>query len=253
MENGHAKELQPMEQRKPDSSFIETAPSINSTIALQIWQDSILKLWDVVDNLTRLRPSHTEFYGVTIFGSSRLTRESKQYDEVRLLARELAVMGCRIITGGGAGLMQAANEGAVEANPGMMERSIGLNIHLPTEQVTNAFVGRVYEHRTFFSRLQHFVLRSNAFIAVSGGIGTLLEIMMIWQLLQVGHLYKTPLILVGPMWGGLIDWALASMIEGEEMLADPQDMDIPCCVNEAEDAVEIIRGHYSEWLTHEVW
>ncbi|MCE5197952.1 MAG: LOG family protein [Armatimonadota bacterium] len=242
-----------MEQRRYDEPFAKIAPGINSRIALEIWQDSIVKLWDVVDNLTQLRPEHTEFYGVTIFGSSRLTRISRHYDEVRTLARELAAMGCRIITGGGPGLMQAANEGALDANPTMRETSIGLNIHLPLEQTANTFVGRAYEHRTFFSRLQHFVLRSNAFIAVSGGIGTLLEIMMIWQLLQVGHLYKTPLILIGPMWNGLLDWARTSLIEGEEALADPLDLEIPCCVEKAEDAVEIIRLHYSEWLAQGEW
>ncbi len=231
----------------------EIASGIDQKMAVQIWQDSIFKLWDVVDNLTRLRPTHTEFYGVTIFGSSRITRESKHYNEVRILARELAAMGCRIITGGGPGLMEAANEGALEANPGKMESSIGLNIHLPLEQAPNTFVGRVYEHRTFFSRLQHFVLRSNAFIAVPGGVGTLLETMMIWQLLQVGHLYNVPLILVGPMWRGMLDWAKASMIEGDELLADSVDMDIPCCVDKAEDALEIIRKHYSEWLAEYHW
>lgn len=242
-----------MEQSEPNRYPEEITLGVDREMVSQIWQDSIIKLWDVVDNLTRLRPAHTEFYGVTIFGSSRLTRQSKLYDEVRLLAKELAGMGCQIITGGGPGLMQAANEGAFDAYPDMKERSVGLNIHLPFEQAPNTFVGRVYEHRTFFSRLQHFVLRSNAFIAVSGGIGTLLEVMMIWQLLQVGHLYNVPLILVGPMWNGLLDWARESMTEGEEMLADPQDMDIPSCVDRAEDAVAIIRKQYAEWLAQEAW
>jgi uncharacterized protein (TIGR00730 family) len=241
-----------VENRDYDKSTIEVAPSINSRMALEIWQDSIVKLWDVVDNLTRLRPTHSEFYSVTIFGSSRITRASKQYEEARLLAKELATMGCQIITGGGPGLMEAANEGAYEAYPSMKERSVGLNIHLPLEQAPNTFVGRAYEHRTFFSRLQHFVLRSNAFIAVSGGIGTMLEVSMIWQLLQVGHLYNVPLVLVGPMWQGLIDWARESMIEEAELpLADPVDMDIPRCVDRAEDAVEIIKAHYTEWLTQD--
>lgn len=242
-----------MEQHKHDGYPYELAAGLDRKAAVDIWQDSVLKLWDVVDNLTRLRPAHTEFYGVTIFGSSRLTRASRQYDEVRVLARELAAMGCRIITGGGPGLMQAANEGALDANPRMKDRSIGLNIHLPLEQAPNTFVGRAYEHRTFFSRLQHFVLRSNAFIAVPGGIGTLLEVTMIWQLLQVGHLYKVPLILVGPTWSGLLDWAREVMVNGEELLADPVDMDIPCRVDEAEEALEIILPGYREWLAHEQW
>jgi uncharacterized protein (TIGR00730 family) len=242
--------MQRYEQDKPGT---EVAPWIDSKEALDIWQDSIIKLWDVVDNLTRLRPPHTEYYSVTIFGSSRIKRESKLYEEVRLLAYELASMGCRIITGGGPGLMQAANEGAYEVYPNVREGSVGLNIHLPLEQAPNTFVGRAYEHRTFFSRLQHFVLRSNAFIAVSGGIGTLLEVMMIWQLLQVGHLYGVPLILVGPNWPGLISWATESMINREPMLADPDDMLIPQCVEHAEEAVELIRQDYQGWLAQEQW
>ncbi len=220
-------------------------------IAVEIWQDSVIKLWDVVDNLTRLRPTHTPYYGVTIFGSSRLTRASRHYSEVRLLARELAAIGCRIITGGGPGLMQAANEGALDSNPARRESSIGLNIHLPLEQAPNTFVGMAYEHRTFFSRLQHFVLRSNAFIAVPGGIGTLLEVTMIWQLLQVGHLYRVPLILIGPTWNGLLEWARATMVEGPELLADPVDIQIPLCVDKAEDALEVIGKHYAKWLEEE--
>jgi uncharacterized protein (TIGR00730 family) len=233
-------------QDRPDTDI---APWIDGKEAMDIWQDSLLKLWDVVDNLTRLRPSHTEYYSVTIFGSSRITRDSPLYEEVRLLGYELASMGCRIITGGGPGLMEAANAGAYQVYPNVQEGSVGLNIHLPLEQAPNTFVGRVYEHRTFFSRLQHFVLRSNAFIAVSGGIGTMLEVSMIWQLLQVGHLFGVPLILVGPMWPGLIAWAKESMINAPQMLADPEDMIIPICVDKAEEAVEIIKKHYSEWLT----
>ena len=242
-----------MEQSKQNPTSIDNATCIDNTVATEIWQDSIIKLWDVVDNLTRLRPAHSEFYSVTIFGSSRITSDSKYYHEVQHLARELAIMGCRIITGGGPGLMQAANEGAIEANPFMRERSIGLNIHLPMEQAPNAFVGRAYEHRTFFSRLQHFVLRSNAFIAVAGGVGTLLEVMMIWQLLQVGHLYGVPLILVGDRWRGLLDWARHAMLDGTEMLADPDDLDIPCVVESAEEAVQVIRKDYGEWLIHGTW
>jgi predicted Rossmann-fold nucleotide-binding protein len=135
----------------------------------------------------------------------------------------------------------------------MKETSIGLNIHLPLEQAPNAFVGRIYEHRTFFSRLQHFVLRSNAFIAVPGGIGTLLEVTMIWQLLQVGHLYGVPLVLMGPMWNGLLDWTRKAMISNDEILADPEDIEIPRCVDKAEDAVEIIRKHYADWLAQVDW
>jgi hypothetical protein len=224
----------------------EIAPGVSRDTAAQIWQDSILKLWEVVDDLTRLRPTHTPNYSVTIFGSARLAPDTPHYGAVKQLAHDFAAMGCRVITGGGPGLMQAANEGAWEVHPESKE-SVGVRIHLPFEQDVNPFVGQVYEHRTFFSRLHHFVLRSNAFVAVPGGIGTVLEVMMIWQLLQVSPVGETPLVLVGKMWPGLVEWAKREMVDTPFQLASPKDMNIPVCVPDAEGAVEIIRGHYAAW------
>src|SRR5262245_65012029 len=109
-------------------------------------------------------------------------------------------MGCESSTGCGPGLMQAANEGAATAPE--RARSVGIRVDLPFEQDVNAFVTQAFEHRTFFTRLHQFVLASDAFIVAPGGIGTILETMMIWQLLQVGHLRGVPLILVGKMWPG---------------------------------------------------
>src|SRR5438046_10398582 len=121
-------------------------------------------------------------------------------------------MGCDIISGGGPGLMQAANEGAHSVQPRPLKRSVGSRIALPFEQEVNPFVGQVYEHRTFFSRLHHFMIMSDAFVVVPGGIGTLLELSLAWQLLQVSKLYNTPLILVGKMWAELIEWGRRSML-----------------------------------------
>src|SRR5205823_5414510 len=82
----------------------------------------------------------------------------------------------------------------------------------PFEQEVNPFVGQMYEHRTFFSRLHHFVILSDAFVVVPGGIGTLLEMSLAWQLLQVRKLYNTPLIVVGKMWAELVEWGRRSML-----------------------------------------
>jgi hypothetical protein len=90
--------------------------------------------------------------------------------------------------------MAAANEGTKRAASDALERSVGIRVQLPFEQDINAFVTQAYEHRTFFTRLHQFVLMSDAFVVMPGGIGTVLEAMMIWQLLQVGHLQDTPLI-----------------------------------------------------------
>ena len=208
--------------------------------------DSVLGLWDVVNNLTRLKPSRRDRYRVTIFGSARAKPGTVAYEETKRVSKALAEMGCDIITGGGPGLMQAANEGTAMA--GVEEDSLGIRVDLPFEQEVNSFVEKAFEHRTFFTRLHHFVLASDAFIVAPGGIGTVLETTMIWQLLQVRHLEKTPLILVGKMWTGFVEWARESMLSFETPLAGAEDFDIPRCVKDADEAIEIIRRHHAGWL-----
>jgi uncharacterized protein (TIGR00730 family) len=210
---------------------------------------SILGLWDVVNNLTRLRPVQWRGFRVTIFGSARAEPGTLAYEHVKRLARELTEMGCEIVTGGGPGLMQAANEGAAAAAARADEGgSIGIRIQLEFEQHTNPFVGQAYEHRTFFSRLHHFVLLSHAFVVVPGGIGTTLEALMIWQLLQVRKLYGTPLIMIGRMWPGFVAWAREHMLGVEPHLADPVDLAIPQCVAGVDEAVAIIREYHAQWV-----
>ena len=207
----------------------------------QVLVDSVYGLWDVVNNLTRLRPTRREAYRVTIFGSARAKPGTFAYEETKRVAEALAELGCDIITGGGPGLMQAANEGTQAA--GVNSDSLGIRVDLPFEQEVNPFVELAYEHRTFFTRLHHFVLASDAFIVAPGGIGTVLETTMIWQLLQVRHLQQTPLILVGKMWPGLIDWVRTSMLTFETPLINAEDADIPICVHNAEEAIDIISRH----------
>ena len=185
-------------------SEMETRETGAGTVSLadeeavkQILVSTVFGLWDIVNNLTRLRPSKRERYRVTIFGSARAKPGTYVYDEVKRVAAALAEMGCDIITGGGPGLMQAANEGAAAAGAPERNRSVGIRVDLPFEQEVNPFVEQAFEHKTFFSRLHHFVLTSDAFVVAPGGIGTVLELMLIWQLLQVRHVHGTPLILVG--------------------------------------------------------
>jgi uncharacterized protein (TIGR00730 family) len=165
---------------------------------------TVFGLWEIVNDLTRLRPSKRDRYRVTIFGSARAQPRTYVYDEVKRIATVLAEMGCDIITGGGPGLMQAANEGAAAANAPERNRSVGIRVDLPFEQEANPFVEQAFEHKTFFTRLHHFVLTSDAFVVAPGGIGTVLELTMIWQLLQVKHAHDTPLVLVGKMWAELL-------------------------------------------------
>ncbi len=220
---------------------------IDDEEGLDIVSSAVLKLWDAVDDLSRLRPAHTPDYHVTIFGSARIQDNTPAYESVKQLASQLAAMGCRIVTGGGPGLMQAANEGASQGAPNRPEASVGIRIDLDFEQNVNDFVGRVFEHKTFFSRLHHFIMRSNAFIVTPGGIGTLLELSMVWQLIQVRKLYDTPIILVGDMWGELVDWAQRHMVENNAGLASPIDMQIPIVVDTIEDAIHLIREHHARW------
>jgi len=205
---------------------------------------TVLDLWKVVNNLTRLRPSKRERYRVAIFGSARASPGTFVYDEVKRLAAAFAAMGCDIVTGGGPGLMQAANEGARDAGaPG----SMGIGIELPFEQGVNPFVEQAFEHQTFFTRLQHFVIASDVFVVVPGGIGTVLEMMMIWQLLQVRHVDDVPLILVGKMWKGLIEWANTVMLDPLLALANPDDLQIPRCLNTADEAITVVRDLQAKW------
>lgn len=208
---------------------------------------AVLGLWNVVNELTRLRPTKRERYRVTIFGSARTGSGDPVYDEVKRVAKALAEMDCDIVTGGGPGLMQAANEGAAAIDTEQADRSVGIRIALPFEQNANAFVTQAYEHRTFFTRLHHFVLTSDAFVAAPGGIGTVLETLMIWQLLQVGHVRDCPLILVGKMWPGLVEWARAQMSSYDPPLASARDFDIPICVPTADEAIEVLRQRREDW------
>jgi uncharacterized protein (TIGR00730 family) len=214
----------------------------------QILVDTVFGLWDIVNNLTRLKPTMSERYRVTIFGSARAKPGQFVYEEVKRVATALAEMGCDIITGGGPGLMQAANEGAAAVNAPERSRSVGIRVELPFEQEVNPFVHQAFEHKTFFSRLHHFVLTSDAFVVTPGGIGTVLELTMIWQLLQVKHVSDTPLILVGKMWNELVDWAKKNLLKPELNLASPEDMSIPTCVITGDEAIAILRESHAKWL-----
>lgn len=205
---------------------------------------TVLDLWKVVNNLTRLRPSKRERYRVAIFGSARAQPGTFVYEEVKRVAAATAAMGCDIVTGGGPGNMQAANEGAASVG---RETSVGIGIELPFEQDFNPFVEHAFEHQSFFTRLHHFVLASDAFVVTPGGIGTVLEMLMVWQLLQVKHLDNVPLILAGKMWRGLVDWASVAMLDPRLNLANPDDMKIPVCVDTADEAIALIRKHHEAW------
>jgi len=236
-------------------SQIESASSVSGEIVslgdeqkvLELLSSSVFNLWQVVNNLTRLRPTKRERYRVTIFGSARVSPDHWIYHGVRDVAAELTRLDCDIVTGGGPGLMQAANEGARLADPDGSKKSVGIRVELPFEQDVNAFVTEAFEHGTFFTRLHHFALVSDAFIVVPGGIGTVLETMMIWQLLQVRKLRDTPLILVGKMYAELVEWHKKHMLHADCPLVSPADIDIPVCVEDGPSVLRLIRQSHAKW------
>jgi len=210
----------------------------------EIVRTTVLDLWKVVNNLTRLRPSKRDRYRVAIFGSARAQPGTFVYDEVKRVAAAFAALGCDIVTGGGPGLMQAANEGASAAGA---RESVGIRVDLPFEQDVNPFVEQAFVHETFFTRLHHFVIASDAFVVVPGGIGTVLETLMIWQLLQVRHVDNVPLILVGKMWRGFVEWAREAMLDPRLNLANAADLQIPQCLDTADEAIAIVRDLHERW------
>jgi predicted Rossmann-fold nucleotide-binding protein len=120
---------------------------------------------------------------------------------------------------------------------------------LPFEQDVNAFVTDAYEHKTFFTRLHHFVLVSDAFVVTPGGIGTVLEMLMVWQLLQVHHLRDVPLILAGRFWDGLLDWTKSVMLKPDIPLVGPEDLNIPRILPDGPSIVAAIREHHARRQT----
>ena len=238
----------PLEQMMPNPPNTATAARVVSLADEEAVKDilatTVFDLWKVVNNLTRLRPSKHERYRVAIFGSARAQPGTFVYDEVKRAAAAFASLGCDIVTGGGPGLMQAANEGAKAAGaPG----SLGIRVELPFEQEVNPFVEQAFEHSTFFTRLHHFVIASDAFVVVPGGVGTVLEMLMIWQLLQVRHVDDVPLILVGKMWKGLIEWTKTAMLDPRLELARPEDLLIPRCLDTADEAIAVVSELHAKW------
>src|SRR5262249_37597142 len=144
-----------------DLSHGSLVPLSDEKGALEILTRTVLGLWETGNDLTRLRPTRRDRYRVTIFGSARIDPTHWGYGAVRGPAAELTRLGCDIVTGGGPGLMQAANEGVKIADPdGTHQKSVGIRVELPFEQDVNAFVTQAFEHKTFFTRLHHFVLVS---------------------------------------------------------------------------------------------
>ncbi len=211
---------------------------------VEIIDGSVAQLWETIESLERLQPRNLERFRVSIFGSGRIVESDPLYADAAALGQRLAEAGCDIVTGGGGGLMQAVDLGASRGK--LSDPADGdLPIRLVTDGENAPFVERVYRHRTFFSRLHHFVRLSSAFIVLPGGIGSTLEAMMVWQLLQVQHLPPIPFILFGEHWRGLVRW-----IEDESLVRgyiSRADADLPVLVDTVDEAVDSILSTKAEF------
>lgn len=189
----------------------------------------------------------THEFRVSIFGSARIKPEDPVYQETFNLAKVIGKEGIDLVTGGGPGLMEAASLGHTAGDVKNRAHSIGLNIILPFEQKPNEGLEFLDNHEVFSTRLDEFMLLSNAVVVMPGGIGTCLELFYSWQLLQVKHICNMPIILVGKMWRKLIEWVIDHPLH--QKLMDPKDLHFIVVVDNWKQAVKVIKKakqHFDE-------
>lgn len=183
---------------------------------------------------------------VSVFGSARTTEENKYYQLAEEIAFKLTQNGYGVITGGGPGIMEAANKGAKKGNG----KSVGLNIHMPYEQTSNSYIDpdKLITFKHFFVRKVMFQKYAQGFIVLPGGFGTLDEFFESATLIQTDKIGRFPIILVGSdFWKGLMAW-IEKVVQTEENNINPEDMDLFTLVDTADDAVEVINKFYSKYM-----
>ena len=179
----------------------------------------------------------TDYYRVSIFGSARIKPNTEEYMEVYDLAKKLAKNNADIVTGGGPGLMEAANAGAKDGSS--KSKSFGLHVALPFETSPNEHLDITYHHKRFSSRLDEFMRISHAVIVTPGGIGTILELLYTWQLIQVSHISERPIILVGKMWTGLLEWMKSEPLN--KQLIDKSDFNNIKIVQNVDEVIVLLK------------
>ncbi len=188
---------------------------------------------EATERLAAIRPA------VSIFGSARIPPGSPYYELTETIARKLSDSGFSVISGGGPGIMEAANKGAFDGK----SPSIGLNIQLPHEQHANAYQDISQTFRHFFARKYMFVKLASAYVVMPGGFGTLDELLEALTLIQTGKSRQIPIILVHePFWRGMIDWFRDRLVE--EGMISPEDLDLIQVLDRPDDIVEAIFKHY---------
>jgi uncharacterized protein (TIGR00730 family) len=203
--------------------------------AREAWRmfEIIAEFVQATERLQAIQPA------VAIFGSARITPEHPYYRATEDIARRLSEAGFSVISGGGPGIMEAANKGAF-AGP---SPSVGLNIQLPFEQSANAYQDVEHTFQHFFARKVMFVKQSCAFVMMPGGFGTLDELMEVLTLVQTGKIRKVPVILVNSaFWKGLLDWIQGQLLTDKMIgVDDPQLLQV---IDDPEAIVTAIFDHY---------
>lgn len=189
---------------------------------------------DGFERLSVISPS------VSIFGSARLREDSPYYALTESIAKRLSDAGFSVVSGGGPGIMEAANKGAYQGEKGL---SVGLNIQLPHEQKGNPYQDIAMNFRHFFARKVMFVKYCNAFVVLPGGFGTLDELAEILTLIQTGKSRKIPVILVGSQfWQGLLTWLREQLLAMGLIAA--ADLDLMTVVDDADGVMQVIEKFY---------
>ena len=189
----------------------------------------------------------TNHFRVAIFGSARIDPKYPQYQLIERLAKMIAKEGIDIVTGGGPGIMEAANKGHQEGRGKNGDsHSVGLNILLTRETAAvNKHLDIKREFHRFSERLDTFMALSNVVVVAPGGIGTLLEFFYAWQLVQVKHICNTPIILLGQMWAELIEWVEKWPLRTNFL--DPEDINTLFLADTLEDAMKVINMAHDEF------
>jgi uncharacterized protein (TIGR00730 family) len=179
---------------------------------------------------------------VTVFGSARTPRDHLEYAQGRALGTALAEAGFAVITGGGPGVMEAANKGCSDAG-GL---SVGLGIELPFEQGLNDWVDLGINFRYFFARKTMFVKYSQAFVCLPGGFGTLDELFEALTLVQTKKVTKFPVVLLGTeYWGGLYEWISRTVLDSGKI--GEKDLALLHLTDDVDDAVKVVHEAYRAW------
>jgi uncharacterized protein (TIGR00730 family) len=214
---------------------VESEALLQTTSARESWRifGIMSEFVEATERLAAIRPA------VTMFGSARIAPDSPYYVLAERTSRLLSDAGFSVISGGGPGIMEAANKGAFHGK----SPSVGLNIQLPHEQRANHYQDISQTFRHFFARKYMFVRFASAYVVMPGGFGTLDELMEALTLIQTAKSRRIPLILMcSSFWQGMIDWFRERLLE--ENMIDPEDMDLIQLIDEPEKVVEAIFKHY---------